>query len=315
MEPSSPAPHSPPPAPTLAATSAPAAPGFDPRKPWESVTLAVSGFGGDGAIGVVLEDWFTFLGGRPAEVVYVDGGSGQSTVRVLTSLVRRGVIDRLELLNPRSWENSFHRCYIQEHEAGILARNPYIIFVKPDVLPLRRGHEGWLARDIAQLDAPDVFAVTMSHLIDPAKGARGEFDVHDFASLNFSLMKRSAFREAMDSQIGAFIAGGFRGEFPSHIQCEERYRRALIEWAWQEHCKARGLVTLARRESMEWMIFHINKSGRKLLSLRDKMRAGDDVQRHFDQPKNLYRPAPRGLSRAGRGIEGVLRGIRKTLRG
>lgn len=279
-------------------------------RPLDSVTLAVSGFGGDAAIGTILNDWFAFLGGKPREVVYVDGGSGPSTVRVLTGLVRRGVIDRLELLNPSSWENSFHRCYIQEHEAGALARCPYIIFVKPDILPLRRGFDGWLQEDMALLDDPTVFAVTMSHLIDPPRSQRGAYDVHDFASLNFSLMKRESFREAMRSQIGAFIDGGYRGEFPPHIQCEERYRRALIEWAWQGHCRSRGQVTLARRESRDWMIFHINKSGRKLLSLRRKMRAMDDVERHFDLPKGLYRPAPRGLSKLGRDLEGLVRRLK-----
>lgn len=274
------------------------------------MTLAISGFGGDSAIRTVLNDWFAFIGGRPREIVYVDGGSAPATVRVLAGLVRHGMIDRLELLNPASWENSFHRCYIQEHEAGALARSPYIMFIKPDVLPLRRGEDGWLARDIAMLEDPSVFAVTMTHLIDPPKGRRGEYDVHDFASLNFSLMKRSSFREAMQTQIGGFIDGGFRGEFPPHIRCEERYRRALIEWAWQEHCRSRGLVTLARRESRDWMIFHINKSGRKLLSLRSKMHASDDVERHFDQPKGLYRPAPRGLSVLGRKLEGVIRALK-----
>lgn len=287
----------PPPAPIPAAPP----PGLD------SLTLAMSGFGGEGSLPTILSDWLTFLGGRPAEIVYVDGGSGPRTTRVLSRLLHQGLIDRLELLNPASWENSFHRCYIQEQHAGMMARRPYIMFAKPDILPLRRGHDGWLGHDLAMLDQPDVFAVTMSHLIDPPRGQRGIYDVHDFASLNFSLMKQSAYREAISSQIGAFVEGGFRGEFPSHIRCEEKYRRALVEWAWQEHCRARGLVTLARRESREWMIFHANKYNRKLLALRAKMRAGDDLERHFDQPKSLYRPTPRGLSKLGRDLEGLIR--------
>jgi hypothetical protein len=270
----------------------------------------MSGFGGEGSLPTILADWITFLGGRPAEIVYVDGGSGPRTTRVLARLVNQGLIDRLELLNPRSWENSFHRCYIQEQHAGMMARSPYIMFAKPDILPLRHGHDGWLSEDLSLLDDPAVFAVTMSHLIDPPRSQRGIYDVHDFASLNFSLMKRSAFREALSSQIGPFIEQGFRGEFPSHIQCEERYRRALVEWAWQEHCRTRNLITLARRESRDWMIFHANKYNRKLLALRAKMRAGDDLERHFDQPKGLYRPAPRGLSKLGRDVEGFFRKLK-----
>ncbi len=288
---------------------------FDPARPWESITLAVSGFGGDSAIGVVLEDWFSFLGGRPGEVVYVDGGSGSSTVRALTGLLKRGLIDRLELLNPASWENSFHRCYIQEHESGALARFPYILFIKPDVLPMRAGHDRWLAEDLAMLDRPEVMAITLTHLIDPPTAVRDGYRVHDFASLNFALMKRPVFRAAMAEQIGELIESGFRGEFPGHITCEEKYRRALIEWAWQGYCRAHGLCTLAREESREWTIFHVNKSGSKLLRLREKFHAGEDVERHFNQLVSVYRPAPRGLSKAGREIEGAVRGLKRMLRG
>src|SRR5437870_3114917 len=87
----------------------------------DQVTLAISGFGGGRAMRRVLLDWFRFLGGRPGEVVYVDGGSGRLTTRVLSGLLHRGLIDRLELLNPRHWENSYDRCYIQEYRAGRLA--------------------------------------------------------------------------------------------------------------------------------------------------------------------------------------------------
>jgi hypothetical protein len=293
---------------------------FPPDAPWRSVTLALSGFGGSVSLAPVLQDWFEFLGGRPAEVVYVDGGSGPRTVLALTSLLRRGLIDKLQLLNPASWENDFHRCYIQEYHSGALATSPYIVFVKPDTLPFRRGHDRWLAEDLRALDrtAADgrpVLAVTLPHLIDPPLASDGPYLVHDFASLNFTLMKRSTFRDAMRSQIGEFIDSDFRGEFPAHIDCDPTYRRALVEWAWQAHCRSRGMVTLARRESLDWSIFHVNKIDRKLLALRDRYRAREDVERFFDQPKSLYRPEPRGLSKAGKGVENAVRSIKHLLRG
>lgn len=280
------------------------------------LTLAISGFGGSRAtLGTVIGDWLEFLGGRPGEVLYVDGGSGRRTTAALTSLLHAGVIDKLELLTPAHWENSFDRCYIQEYQSGRLATRPYVMFIKPDMLPFRRGLDGWLEDDLAALDRPGVFAITNTHLMEPPSGREGPYLISDFASLNFALMKREAFEGALAEQIGAFIGQGFRGEFPANIDCEPRYRRALIEWAWRQHCRARGLRTLGRAESREWTIFHINKSGRKLLSIRRRYRAREGVEACFDTPKGLYRPPLRGLQRAGKAVEDAVRRLRGSLRG
>lgn len=275
-----------------------------------SVSLAMSGFGATRATRRVIVDWFEFMGGRPGEVVYVDGGSDRASVARLASLVREGMIDRLELLNPAHFENSFHRCYIQEYRSGRLATLPYVMFVKPDTLPYRRGHERWLEEDLRSLDDPGVFAITLGHLIAPSTGTRDGYLTHGFASLNFSLMKRAGFDAAMRGEIGAFIDSNFRGEFPAHIECEEKYKRALIEWAWQAHCKRHSLVTLSRPESRDWTIFHLNKSGGKLLALRDRYRARDAVEPFFDKPFALYRPPAKGLQRLGKSIENAVRRAR-----
>src|SRR3954470_10266172 len=168
----------------------------------------------------VLLDWFRFLGGRPGEVVYVDGGSGRGTTRLLTSLLHRGLIDRLELLNPRHWENSYDRCYIQEYRAGRLATRPYVCFVKLDMLPFRGGHDDWLSEDMAALDQTGNFAITNTHLVDPPSGRQGPYFAYDFASLNFSLMKRNMWERALRETIGPFIDAGFRGPYPEHIRTE-----------------------------------------------------------------------------------------------
>jgi hypothetical protein len=280
------------------------------RRPLDLVSLAISGFDGGVEMRPVLRDWFEFLGGRPGEVIYVDGGSRLSSARRLAGMVQDGMIDRLELLNPRHWENSFDRCYIQEYRAGFLATRPYILFVKLDMLPWRRGHDGWLAEDLAALDRPGVFALTNTHLLDPPTGVEGPYQAHDFASLNFTLMKREAFHAATREQIGDLIDSNFRGPYPEHLQADERWRRALIEWAWQAHIRRHGLRTLAREESADWTIFHINKKGRKLLEYRRAYRARRGIDPCLNKPHALYRPPLRAWQRWGRGVEGVLRGLR-----
>lgn len=277
----------------------------------DNLTLSMSGFGATRATRRVILDWFEFLGGRPGEVVYVDGGSDRASMSRLVALVQDGLIDRLELLNPAHFENDFHRCYIQEYRSGLIASNAYVMFVKLDTLPFRSGRDSWLDDDLRTLDDPRVFAITLGHLIAPPLGTHEGYLSHDFASLNFSLMKRESFMQAMRGEIGAFIDSNFRAEFPAHIRCDEKYRRALIEWAWQSHCKRHGLVTLSRPESHEWTIFHLNKSGGKLLSLRDRYRARDGVDLFFDKPFALYRPPDVGLKKLGKSIENAVRRVRK----
>ena len=295
--------------------SVPSAGPFDPARPWEAVTLALSGFNGGPELRPVLRDWFDFLGGRPGEVLYVDGGSGPRTARRLAAMVQAGLIDRLELLHPGHWENSFDRCYIQEYRSGALATLPYILFVKLDMLPWRRGRDDWLARDLSQLDTPGVFAVTNTHLIDPPLGREGEYLVHDFASLNFALMKRDVFQAAMRGQIGDLIDRNFRGPYPVHLQPDERWRRALVEWAWQAHIRSNALRTLAREEGPDWTIYHINKRGQKLLEYRRAYRARRGVEVLFNRPRALYRPPLRRWQRWGRSLEGFVRAARGDTEG
>lgn len=261
----------------------------------------------------VLLDWFDFLGGRPGEVVYVDGGSPPHTRRALTRLLGAGHIDRLELLSPEHWENHPHRCYIQEFQACHLATLDTLCCVKLDTLSLRTARPLWLNDAFALLEDPDVFAITNSHLVEPMtpSSAHPGLLEGDFASLNFSLMKRSAFEASMNAQIAPLIESRFKDDLPTNLGADEGYERALIEWAWRAHCRAFGRKTLAWPESREWMIFHMNKHGSKLLSYRAAMRKFDNVEPFFDLPKALYRPSIGRFGTLGRKLEGTARSLRK----
>ncbi len=280
------------------------------QNPLERVSLCLSGYKHTSTLRRVLEDWFEFLGGKPAEVVYVDGGSPLADTRNLVALVASGHITRLETIAPDSWENHFHRCYIQEYQSGRIATRDVLIFVKPDTLAYRKGRDGWLAEDIQKLADPGVFAITNTHLIDPPTGREGPYLVHDFASLNFAMMTRANFNAALDHVAGDFIRSGFKGAYPSLITCEEQYRRALVEWSWQVYAREKGLRVLAREESTSWMIFHINKHGRKLMSIRAAMRRGEGVEPHLNKLKGLYRPPASGLKKFGQGLENAIRRLK-----
>lgn len=288
--------------------------GFDPARPWESVSLAISGFRDGVELRPVLRDWIEFIGGRPGEIVYVDGGSPGSTIRRLTSMLSEGLIDRLELLTPGHYENHRDRCYVQEYRAGRLATLPYVMFIKMDTLPFRRGFDGWLAEDLAALDRPGVFSITHSHQDNPAIGREGPYIVFDFTSLNFALMKRSVFDRSIEDQIGDLVRSNFRGAYPAKIRTEERFKRMLVEWLWHHQVLDNRLRTLGRAESIDFTINHINKRGRELLRIRRAFRARKGLDRFYDAP--LYYRAPRGpLKQLGRRVEAGVRAVRDTILG
>lgn len=285
---------------------------FDPARPWESVSLAISGFRDGRELRPVLLDWIEFLGGRPGEIVYVDGGSPRSTTRRLTALLQEGLIDRLELLTPGHYENHRDRCYIQEYRAGRLATLPYVMFIKMDTLPYRRGFDAWLAEDLAALDRPGVFSITHAHQDNPPLGREGPYIVYDFTSLNFALMKRSVFDRAIEDQIGDLVRSNFKGEYPAKIRTEDRFKRMLVEWLWHHQVLDHGLRTLGRAESVDYTINHVNKRGGELLRIRRAYRARQGLDRFYDAP--LYYRPPRGpLKRFGRRIEAHVRAVRDAI--
>jgi hypothetical protein len=287
---------------------------FDPARPWESVSLAISGFRDGAELRPVLRDWIEFIGGRPGEVVYVDGGSPAATVRRLTGMVADGLIDRLELLTPGHYENHRDRCYVQEYRTGRLATLPYVMFIKMDTLAYRRGFDTWLAEDLAALNRPGVFSVTHTHQDNPPVGREGPYLVHDFTSLNFGIMKRSVFDCAVEDQIGDLVRSNFRGEYPVKIRTEERFKRMLVEWLWHHQVVEHGLRTLARAESIDYTINHVNKRGWELLRIRRGFRARKGLDRYYDAPL-YYRAPPGPLKRFGQGVEGVVRRVRHSVLG
>lgn len=250
----------------------------------DRLSLAISGFQGAGAIRIVLEDWIEFLGGRPAEVVYVDGGSGPETLRELADAKASGLIDVMDLTPPDAWENHRDRCYIQEYRAGALCTKELILFVKLDTLPFRRGVDEWLEEEAAALDDPGVFAISLPGAPAPISrylGVRGKYQVSDFVSLCFALMKRSEFERSSREQMGEFIDSGFRSEYPAQIAARPDVtpglRRALVELMWTEHCRRHNQVALARLQSAEYQINHVNVWGPALLPLRADFRNREDV--------------------------------------
>lgn len=249
------------------------------------VSMLCANFRNAEAFEPVLLDWFEFVGGRPGEVVVMDGGSDRRTHQLYFDMLDKGLIDKLQLIRPDHPDNNKETCYIQEIHVGQFASKPYLLFWKSDTLPYRRGHEGWLVDAIRWLDRPDTFAVGGSFNV-PARhhdawrdDERAQWYFSDQCSVNFCLMKRDSFVAATEEYAGEFIRSGFRSENPGKGTGYERY---IIERSFELYMRRHGMFTLTRVEDDSWTVFHTNAVGERLVELREKYLKRVDVRRYMN---------------------------------
>ena len=241
----------------------------------ESLSMVSANFGNELAYRVVLADWFHFLGGKPGEVVVVDGGSDRDTQEVYWQLLHDGKIDKLQVIRPDHPQNHKDLCFIQEYYAGLLASKPYVLFFKIDTLPFREGHDGWLDEALACLDQEGVFAVGGSFNIAPPRyPARVGWYACEYCSENFAIMKRDTFVSAMQEFAGDYIASGFRSTNPASVTGQSRY---LVEVAFERYMRRHGLKTWVKQEDLTWTIAHTNLADEALHEARQRYLAREGI--------------------------------------
>jgi len=257
----------------------------------KNTSLVCANFGNGAAFENILNDWFAFLGGKPAEVVVVDGGSGRETQEAYWKLFKDGMINKLQLIRPEHSDNNRHTCFIQEHTAGAIASMPYLLFFKSDTLPYREGHENWLSQAIGYLERDDTFAVGGS-FNDESKhhdAWPGWYFSHK-CSENFALMKRSTFIAAMEEFAGEYISSGFRTLNPAAGTGQSRY---LIEVAFERYISRHSKYTLVKIEDPTWTVFHTNVQGEQLMRVRDDYLARKGIEEFMNAGCTGVRPPGR----------------------
>ncbi|MEG3847408.1 hypothetical protein QT971_08410 [Microcoleus sp. herbarium19] len=235
------------------------------------VSMVSANFGNGLAYREILLDWFKFLGGKPGEVIVVDGGSDSDTQKVYWELYQEGLIDKLQLIAPHHQENDKDRCFVQEYTAAAIASKPYVLNFKIDTLPYREGHENWLEEAIDYLERDEIFAVggAFNRTFKHFEAWPGWYFIQA-CTLNFSLMKRSTFVAAMEECAGEYIASGFEGE--------NKFGRFLLEGTFIEYMEAHNQYTLCKVEDPSWTVFHTNAQDEYLQEVRAKYLAREDVK-------------------------------------
>ncbi len=235
------------------------------------VSMVSANFGNGLAYREILLDWFNFLGGKPGEVIVVDGGSDSDTQKVYWELYQEGLIDKLQIIAPHHQDNDKERCFIQEYTAAAIASKPYVLWFKIDTLPYREGHDGWLEEAIDYLDRDEIFAVggAFNRTFKHFDAWPGWYFIQA-CTINFSVMKRSTFVAAMEECLGEYIASGFEGE--------NKFGRFMLEKAFIEYMEAHNQYTLCKVEDPSWTVFHTNAQDEYLQEVRTKYLAREDVK-------------------------------------
>jgi len=269
----------------------------------KEISLVCANFGNGLVFRDILSDWFNFLGGKPGEVVIVDGGSNAEVQTVYWNLFQEGMIDKLQVIQPNHTENDINLCYIQEYTAAAIATKPYLLLFKIDTLPYREGNENWLEEGINYLENSDVFAIGGSFNL-PSKhhDAWPGWYFSDKCSFNFTLIKRSTFMAAVHEFGSSYIISGFKGKNPAEETDQARY---WLEVALEQYIKRHDVYTLCKVEDPNWTVFHTNTKDELLKKTREKylnrkdinrfMNAGFSSEERFPDRAIYYGQRPIGL--------------------
>jgi hypothetical protein len=257
---------------------------------YTKISLVVVNFENRLVFADILQDWFKFLGGKPGEVVVVDGGSDIETQTVYWNLFQDGLIDKLQVIQSNHEDSDKAKCYIREYTAGAIASKPYVLSFKIDTLPYREGHDNWLEEALDYLERENVFAIGGS--FNFASKHHDAWDGWYFShkcSLNFSLMKYSTFMAAMHEFAGSYITSGFKGENPGQATGQPRH---WVEVAFERYIQKHNVYTLCKIEDPTWTIFHTNTKAERLQKTREKYLARKDIKRYMnlglsEQPPNF----------------------------
>jgi hypothetical protein len=203
----------------------------------------------------IIQDWFQFLGGKPGEVVVVDGGSGAEAQAIYWQLFQDKVIDKLHLIRSYDADTAHNHAFRCEYTAAAIASKPYFLLFQVGTTPYRQGHDDWLEQAIAYLDRDEVFAVGSSHHL-PIKhsDAWDGWYYSKTCNSSFTLIKRELFMASQHELDSKFILSGFQGESSDPAIGDDR---PFSEVAFERYMANHNRLTLCKAETPDWTVAHV----------------------------------------------------------
>ena len=253
------------------------------NKVLDSISLCTFSTGGS-LVREVLGDWLSFLGGRPAQVLFaITPPSGYPPV--YDELRREGVIDRLIPVETR--ERS-----VREIDAEALrlvvdaAPTNWVLLLKLDTLPFRSGHDSWLEEAIQLVQRHELFGMTGGFLIPDLVPLERGYSVTQKYSNNFSIFRKAEWLKV----IGATVDQGHDPAGALDCRFQGDNLRFINEFAIETYLQGTGGKMLVRHDSLDWSVFHVNVWGNALRDVRESYIRRRRVTRFFNTGKPQRRP-------------------------
>jgi hypothetical protein len=212
----------------------------------------------------VLEDWFTFLGGKPKQVIFAVSPC-DNPPRIYEELRVEGLIDQIIYLEPNG------RSVGEINPEGLrvaitAAKTDWVLLAKLDTLPWREGHENWLSEAMRAVEHYNCLGLTSSahnyYNLQPAE--QGYSKTQKFSD-NFSIIRREDWLNIQDTYVGR--------NFDGHLVRDPKFAgeelRFVDEAAIETFLEENQRYMLVPWESLQWSVFHVNVWGEQLRQVRE----------------------------------------------
>ncbi|AFZ04659.1 hypothetical protein Osc7112_0011 [Oscillatoria nigro-viridis PCC 7112] len=219
----------------------------------------------------VLEDWLSFLGGRPKQVIFAVSPADKPPP-IYQELLAEGLIDELVYVDLRG------RSVGETDAEGIrvaieAAKTDWVLLAKLDTLPYRKGHENWLDEVMQTVQKYNCFGFTGSFPSPDMQSLEPGYSKTQKFSNNFSIFRGTEWIEVIDSYVGK----NFDGAVAKNALYTKESLRFANEAAIESFLEKNQRYMLVRWETPEWTVFHVNVWGEQLRQIRDRYLARKDI--------------------------------------
>ncbi|MEG4856327.1 hypothetical protein QUB75_02980 [Microcoleus sp. K1-B6] len=219
----------------------------------------------------VLEDWLSFLGGRPKQVIFAVSPADKPAP-IYQELLAEGLIDEIVYVDLRG------RSVGETDAEGIrvaieAAKTDWILLAKLDTLPYRKGHENWLDEVMQRVQKYNCFGFTGSFPSPDMQSLEPGYSKTQKFSNNFSIFRGTEWIEVIDSYVGK----KFDGAVAKNALYTKESLRFANEAAIESFLEKNQRYMLVRWETPEWTVFHVNVWGEQLRQIRDRYLARKDI--------------------------------------
>ncbi len=232
----------------------------------------------------VLEDWLVFLGGRPKQIIFTISPTNNPPP-IYEQLHVEKSVDTTIYLEPKG------RSVAQLEPEGVrtaieAAQTKWILLVKLDTLPFRKGHQDWLTNAIRIMEKYNCWGITGSGRIyhDACPVEQGYSKTQKFSN-NFSIFPRQDWLDIQERYVGKNFDGLLLTDSTNSIDLKGDGLRFITEEAVETFLETSNRHMVAQWETLEWSVFHVNVWGEQLRKTRESYLARTKVSPYLFKGK------------------------------